>query len=143
MKYSDFLKTMSVCPFCDSARSSGVILENESSFLTYSLAPYHPDHLLVIPKRHMERLLEISDQEMRDIDPLQKQALLILKKFGYENISLLVREGDKSAKSVPHLHYHVIPNIRLGDTDHVGLDRMVMTEEEINALLSKIKNVLK
>ncbi len=140
MKYSDLLKNLKTCPFCPDNRS--IFIDRETAFLTYSLAPYHPDHLMVVPKRHIEHLLDVSDSEMRDIDILQKDGLKILQNLGYENISFLVREGDESGKSIKHLHYHIIPDITLGDQDHTGADREVLSDGEVEMLISRLQTVI-
>lgn len=137
MKYEDFLKNLVGCPFCDS--KNRVIMESEKSFMTYSLWPYHEHHLLVIPKRHMESLTEITELEREDIDILQEKALEILKKLGYASITQLVREGNVVNKAVNHVHFHTIPNIRIGDLDHYGQERKILSEEDINKTIEDIR----
>jgi len=132
--------TMHNCPFC--VVGQRVVLENETAFLTYALAPYHPDHLLVIPKEHIEHVLEISGKVMSDLDSLQRAGLQLLNKLGHENVTLLVREGMGSGKSIPHLHYHLVPDVLLGDTEHNGHDRSVLTDDEIESLVSRLQAVL-
>jgi diadenosine tetraphosphate (Ap4A) HIT family hydrolase len=138
--YVDYLKTLSGCPFCEN--ESRIILRTGEGFLTYSISPYHKHHLMVIPNRHVESLFELSQSEKDDLDLLQIRALEILKKLGYESISLLVREGNVENKSIKHIHFHAIPNIRVGDLDHYGQERRVMTESEIHQTLEDIKKVL-
>ncbi|MFA6552019.1 MAG: HIT domain-containing protein [Candidatus Paceibacterota bacterium] len=140
MKYSDFLKERKGCPFCDV--KDEIIAENKSAYLTYALAPYHKHHLLVVPKKHTDKILDVSDDEMKDVYSLLKNGLGILKNLGYGNISLLVREGNEIGKSVPHLHYHIIPNIRVGDLDHEGNERKVLNKEEIADTMADIKAVM-
>ena len=143
MKYSDYLKTVTECPLCSGPkRVNEVILQSDKSFLTYALSPYHKHHLLVVPNRHVESLSELDESEMEDIDALQEKALEILKKLSYTNISLLVREGNVENKSVSHTHFHIIPNIRIGDLDHYGKERRVLTETEVTQTLSDIQAVL-
>jgi len=117
------------------------ILENGTAFLTYASAPYHADHLLVIPKRHFEELSEITDEELKDADNLQKQALQILSKLGHENVSILVRSGKNSGRSIAHLHYNIIPDILLGNVDHGGKDREMMTESEVLDFHARLKSI--
>lgn len=118
-------------------------MENESAYLTYALAPYHQDHLLVVPKRHVEHLLEIAESEMRDIDDLLKKGWEMLTKLGYEDVSYVVREGKGSGRTVNHLHYHIIPEVRIGDIDHDGNGRSILTKEEIDATIARLKAVAK
>ena len=140
MKYVDFLKTKEGCPFC--LRSPEyIVTETEYAALTFAIAPYHPDHLLVIPKRHIENMLDLSEAELREIDMMQKKGLEILQKLGYKNISILVREGEKTGRSVPHIHYHIIPDTVIGDLDHTGADRTVLDEQEIQDLMEKLRSI--
>lgn len=136
MKYSDFIKEKRPCPFCE--RGDKVLAENDTAYITFALAPYHPDHLLVVPKRHTEHLLDITEKEMGDIDILEKKGLDILSKLGYLDMSILVREGDGTGKSVSHVHYHIIPNIRLGNSDHTGAEREVLSAEQLEILKKRI-----
>lgn len=140
MLYSDYLPTITKCPFCEC--NDRVFIDKKNAFLTYAKAPYHPDHLLVIPKRHVVSFLDITHEEKNDIDKLIKTGTKILKKLGYDNFSILVREGNSINKSVPHLHYHLIPNDRIGDLDHNGEQRQILSSEEIAILSQRILNII-
>ena len=118
MYYADYLNSLAVCPFCE--RVNRAIVQSSKGFLTYALSPYHKHHLLVIPNRHVESLSDMDSLEIEDIDFLQMRALEILKKLNYTSISLLVREGNVENKSINHVHFHIIPNIRIGVLDHNG-----------------------
>ncbi len=137
MKYDDFLKTMTGCPFCV-AHGREVIFENEHAYLTYALAPYHKDHLLVVPKRHIDNLLDLHHVEIEDIEKLERKGIMILRQLGYKNIALLAREG-MVGKSVPHIHYHLIPDTNVGDTEHVGINRDMLDEDQILGVVQRIK----
>jgi predicted protein tyrosine phosphatase/diadenosine tetraphosphate (Ap4A) HIT family hydrolase len=140
IKYEDFLKNMKGCPFCGEV--SRIITETEFSFMTYALWPYHKHHLLVIPKRHVESLTEITETERNDINGLQEKALEILKKIGYTSITQLVREGNVVNKAVNHVHFHTIPNIRIGDLDHNGENRKMLSENDIGLVVDEIRKYI-
>lgn len=140
MKYSDFLisEKERKCPFCNTDAKEK-ILENKTAYLTFALAPYHPDHLLVVPKRHIEHILDITGEEMAGVDSLQKKGWALLRKLGYGSVSFIVREGDQSGRSVTHTHFHVIPEVRLGDIDHNGAERRILEPAEISQLISRLQ----
>jgi len=50
--------------------------------------------------------------------------------------------GKNTGKSIDHIHYHVIPNIHIGNIKHGGGDRFVMSENEIDEIMSEIKSVM-
>jgi diadenosine tetraphosphate (Ap4A) HIT family hydrolase len=105
-------------------------------------APYHDHHLLIIPKRHVQTIHDLTNEEVLEIFALHKVAFDLMDKLKYTNYSMLVRYGADSGRSVQHLHYHVIPNIRLGDLDHDGNTRRVLSDEEIKRFKEEILKLL-
>ncbi|OHB24193.1 MAG: hypothetical protein A2542_01450 [Parcubacteria group bacterium RIFOXYD2_FULL_52_8] len=132
---------MTACPFCEG--QPRVLDENELAHTTYALAPYHKYHLLVIPKRHVVGILDVTPEERAAIDALVVRAVQTLDTLKQDHISVLVRDGraDGFSKSVDHLHYHVVPKIRLGDVDHLGNDREVISGEEEVALMGELETL--
>jgi diadenosine tetraphosphate (Ap4A) HIT family hydrolase len=120
-----------------------MLVSNEHAYLTYSKAPYHPHHLLVIPKKHVVSFFNLTAKENEDINELVKVGAQILKKLKYDNFSILVREGPKSDKSIKHLHYHLIPNNRIGDLDNEGVPRKILSPAEIKKLSVRIISLAK
>lgn len=139
MKYAEYLKTFpkDLCPFCDGQKSR-TFLDNEYSFLTYAMAPYHRHHLLVVPKEHKKSFLELAKEESDAIWSLIRQGAAILLELGYESYTVIVREGKNGAKSVEHLHYHIIPENHIGDLDHDGNTRDIMTDAESEKISDEI-----
>lgn len=142
LKKNHFLKNSNDCPFCRPALNR-VFKSNRYAYLTYALAPYHKHHLLVIPKRHVESLLKLKIAEERAIMALLDYATRLVHANGYEDCSLLVRDGGHINRSISHLHYHVIPNVHIGDLDHAGKKRRIMTPEEIHKVSKDIKKAEK
>ncbi len=141
MLYHDFLKTSPTCPFC-TPRLDALLTENALASLTYSLAPYHQYHLLVVPNRHLENWEELSTEEELAINHLLRKGTQILRTFGYTDYSILVRNGAKSGKSVPHVHYHIVPVDIIGDLDHKDEERKILTEAERSHLAKALRAVL-
>lgn len=140
MIYKDFLKKIISCPFCE--MTDRIYASNTSAYLTYAIAPYHKDHLLVVPKRHVESIFCLTKEEEKDIIRLITIGSKILKKMNYDSFTILVREGNSSGKSVKHVHYHLIPNSRIGDLDHIGRPRKILSKKEITNLSAKIEALI-
>lgn len=142
MKYTEYVDSlpMGTCPFC--ASEDRRLVENATAYVTYALAPYHKHHLLIIPKEHKRSFLELGREEWGDILDLAQKSSRILRYLGYENFSLMVREGKGGDKSVEHLHYHLIPNARLGDLDHANKSRYVLSPQEVRPLVAEIKDAI-
>lgn len=53
------------CPFCKIDQTRNVIVEEKKLiFVTYSNPRLMPGHILVIPKRHVEKISELNKKEM-------------------------------------------------------------------------------
>ena len=140
MLYKDYLKTTTSCPFCGSV-DDRIIKEENDAFLTYALAPYHKHHVLVVPKRHVASYEDLNEEEVKAMEKLLLSGIKTIKALGYENYTILLRNGENSNKSVEHLHYHIVPTVIVGDFDHKGEERRVMTQEEIKEIFEDFKKV--
>ena len=140
MNYRDFLKQITDCPFCN-LPADEIIEKNDNAFLTFSLAPYHKHHILVIPYRHIEKFQELNDSENNDINKLLHRGAQMLEALGYTDYSVLVRNGDASGRTIKHLHYHLIPFVVIGGLNHAGGDREIMTKEEIQETLNDFAQI--
>lgn len=142
MRYQTWQKTHGTqCPFC--GHENKILRTTKHAYLTYALAPYSKYHLLVIPKRHVVSFLKLTRYEERDIAKLLKLGVSLLSKLKTRDLSILVRDGSNRAKTVPHLHYHIIPNHLIGDLDKDGRNRRILTEREVDALMRKLGGLLK
>lgn len=140
MLYKDFLSDLDGCPFCQGKNQ--IILDGEYSYLTYALAPYHKHHLIIVPKRHVESVEDLTKEELKEIEEFQKKGVSVLKKLGYTSVTMLVREGNGENKSIDHVHYHVVPAIMIGDLDHYGQERRILSPEEVEETLGDISPFL-
>ncbi len=143
MLYTEFLEVNKDCPFCEPRNIKGVIEKNDHAFMTYSISPYHKHHLLVIPNRHIAFFEEINEEETIAIDRLLREGVRMIKSLGYENYTILVRNGDENNKSIEHLHYHIIPNVMISTVNHDNSTRIIMSEEEIMQILEDFENIKK
>ncbi len=140
MNYKELLDTERSCPFCDFGKNR-IITKMGVAQLTYSLAPYCENHLLVTPKRHIESFEDLTEEEKKDIDSMLSKGIKFLKTLGHTDYSILLRNGNKTGKTVAHLHYHIIPSIQVGSLDNNDIKRELITEEEIDKLLESFEKV--
>ncbi|MGH7141631.1 MAG: HIT family protein [Minisyncoccia bacterium] len=98
------------CPFCDPKER--VFKENEHAYCLLSNPRLMPGHLLVIPKRHVEKPWELSDEEVRDIFSLIKflqQKIVPALATGVDVRQHYRPFLPESRTKVNHVHYHVLP----------------------------------
>jgi len=104
------------CVFCTMIRaransSEHILLRTLHSFAVLNLYPYNNGHTLILPRRHVKTIDQLSDPERLDllktyvrIDKALQQAL---KPHGV-NVGLNL--GRAAGAGIPgHLHMHVVP----------------------------------
>lgn len=143
MNYNEVLEKMNwswKCPFCDIEKDLK-IYNYASAYMTIAMSPYWPDHLLVIPKRHVETIFDLTIEEHDEMQWLLRAWMKMLKKLWHKDLSILVREWKESWKSVKHLHYHIIPDVLIRSTDPNFLDRKFLSEDEWKGVIEKMNSV--
>jgi diadenosine tetraphosphate (Ap4A) HIT family hydrolase len=98
------------CPFCEPG--TDLIKENAHAQVMLSNPRKVPGHFLVMPKRHIEKPWELTNEELQDVFELiffieQR----IIGKLGdgcdiRQNYRPFLKQNDIK---VDHLHFHVIP----------------------------------
>ena len=140
MLYENFLNNLSRCPFCQSKQER--ILQKKYAFLTFSLSPFLKHQLLVVPNRHTKFFNEITDAEMVDVVDLLREAVNVLTKLKHNDISILVREADHKDKSIEHIHFNILPGLRIGDKNMNMKERKILNKQEIEKTLQDITKAL-
>ena len=77
--------------------------------------PSTPGHTLVVPKRHVARLTELTEQEHRELwqECLRQQHRLAA--LAPDGFTVGVNDGEAAGQTIAHVHLHVIPRHH-GDT---------------------------
>lgn len=104
---------MSDCLFCKIAAkeiASKIVYEDESVIAFRDLKPKAPVHILVIPKKHIERISDIGAGEASLIGKLFLAANNLARKKGIESSGYrLVMNCNKDAgQEVFHIHLHLM-----------------------------------
>lgn len=130
MMYDDYLKTLDKCPFCN-LKKQEIVRENKFARVILAKAPYHKDHLLVVPKRHVIKISQLKNNELEEISSLVFWAGKKLEKK-HHNLSILYREGNKKkiGKSIDHFHVNLIPDEMIGSIEVNKNGRKVLSEKE-------------
>lgn len=137
--YSELLAHLNTCPFCEIDKSL-MITEYPTAFMTIACSPYHEDHILIIPKKHITSFLDLPREEYEEITSLLHIGMNMIKRLGHENATLFVREGPHSGKTVPHLHYHIVPEVLIhSDTDPAK--RILLSHGEKENAMRKMTKV--
>ncbi len=96
------------CIFCQSDRS--IVAQSKLSFAVLDGFPVSKGHTLVIPKRHVATIWELTAEEYVDAFYLVRQVKdVIQKEFNPQGINIGVNCGEAAGQTVFHAHIHIIP----------------------------------
>ena len=102
------------CPFCHPPPER-ILLETETTLAFLDGYPVTEGHTLLIPKRHVARLFDLSEEELRALWSLVgKVRGLLMEKYRPDGFNVGVNEGEAAGQIIGHAHIHVIPR-RKGD----------------------------
>jgi histidine triad (HIT) family protein len=98
------------CVFCKIAAKeipATIVYEDADIVAFEDNNPRAPLHVLVIPRRHVEKLGDLNDETLAG--KLTLAAAKVAKAAGHgENFRLVVNNGARSGQSVFHVHLHVL-----------------------------------
>ncbi len=106
------------CIFCKIATgklSAELVLEEEELLAFKDINPQAPEHIVVIPRKHIPR---VSDLETQDV-PLMGKLVLAAKKIARERglkdgYRLVVNCNSGAGQTVFHIHMHLLGGRNLG-----------------------------
>ena len=103
---------MSDCIFCKIANkeiNSNLVYEDESVVAFRDLNPQAPQHILIVPKKHVANITELDDKEIA-AHIFTEVVPKIAKEVGVaENgFRLVINTGEEGGQTVNHLHVHLL-----------------------------------
>lgn len=111
------------CVFCvlahnEPSETSGVLVRSEHAFVTLNAYPYGSGHLLVLPRRHVAGVGELSDAEYDDFARLLRRTIGALEAaYRADGMNVGLNLGRAAGAGIPkHLHAHALPRWN-GDTN--------------------------
>lgn len=101
------------CIFCKIVRReipAKIVFENEHILAFRDVSPQAPVHILIIPKKHIPGLNDISAEEEKLLGEIQLVAkeLAAKEKVSVQGYRLVVNCGPDAGQAVAHLHYHLV-----------------------------------
>jgi len=103
------------CIFCamgeeDERITKMEVYEDEFLMVVLNVFPYNTGHLMVVPKRHVNSLTELKDEErnrlfnmVSRVEKLQEE---VVEPAG---IDVGINIGKAAGESIPHLHVQLVP----------------------------------
>ena len=103
---------MSDCIFCKIASGeipSNKAYEDDRILCFHDLDQQAPVHVLVIPKKHIGSLDELTEDDKDLMSYIMLKIKDIAKDLGLENgYRVVINTGDDGGQTVKHLHVHIL-----------------------------------
>ena len=102
---------MADCLFCRIiARQleAKVVFEDNKLVAIHDINPAAPVHILLIPKKHLGSLSEVSEEDVELLGHLQVTASRLARELNLESYRLVNNCGVSAGQSVFHIHYHLL-----------------------------------
>lgn len=104
---------MDNCIFCNIIKGeipSVKVFENEYVYAFNDISPVAPVHVLIIPKKHIETLNDITPEDAGLISEVYLAAAKIAEQLGVDKTGYRVVSncGESAGQTVFHIHFHLI-----------------------------------
>lgn len=115
-------KSQSSCVFCDpKILERQVLFEGNGVLAVYPYKPIVSGHVLILPKRHVERFEDLTQEEAGTLVTVIRKVQKVSEVRGEKDYLLLQKNGKISGQSVPHVHIHYMPR-----SEQVGYFRFLI-----------------
>lgn len=102
-----YLENCIFCLIAEKKLGSQIIYEDDDSLAFKDINPIAPFHALVIPKKHISSLNDVSDFGL--VSHLLYVCNLVAQNAGLiKGYRIVTNVGDDGGQTVFHLHFHVI-----------------------------------
>lgn len=110
---------MEDCIFCKIVKKeipSTIVYEDEDVLAFNDINPVTPVHILVIPKKHIESLAKINEEDELLIGKIHMTIKKIAEQVGLldKGFRVIVNCGEDGGQEVKHLHFHILGGKKLG-----------------------------
>ena len=117
------------CPLCSAAEGRDILSANTHAVAIWDAYPVSPGHALIVSRRHVADLFDLSAEEHAAIWallPAVKAAIAARHAPAGYNVGVNV--GAAAGQTVGHVHVHVIPRYEGDVRDPRGGIRWVLPE---------------
>ena len=128
---------MENCVFCKIIKGeipSEKVYEDDEIFAFKDINPVAPIHILVIPKKHIETLLEVTEEDSKLIAKIYMTINKIAKDLGIEKdgFRVVANCGRDSGQEVMHIHFHMLAGKKLEPKYRGDFNRPLYKLDRIN-----------
>ncbi len=117
------------------------IYEDQWTLAFLDITPANPGHVLVIPKRHYETILDVEDDDLMHLIKVVKRiGKIVQETTSAVGFNIGQNNGEAAGQSVFHAHWHVIPRHNKDEFGH--WPRGSYSEGEIEVMAEELRTTL-
>ncbi len=133
---------MEECVFCRIVKGELPcyrLYESELVLAFLDINPVTRGHALIIPKRHVERLGQLSEEEVKEVFSAAAEiAEASLSALGAKGANFWVNQGSIAGQVVKHFHVHVVPRYAEEEVK-VEVRPLKLSEEEMESIADRLR----
>jgi histidine triad (HIT) family protein len=91
------------------------VYEDDKVLAFNDINPVAPHHVLVIPKKHYESIIDIPEKEMEIIAHIHNVINRIANEMSFDKAGFRIINncGEDGGQEVKHVHYHILAGKKL------------------------------
>jgi histidine triad (HIT) family protein len=82
--------------------------ESENVLAFHKTNPKYPIHIMVIPKKHIHDLIELTETELPILHEMLNVIKIVMSKQPYKESGGRIITNVGKFQETPHLHFHVV-----------------------------------
>lgn len=102
---------MNDCIFCKIVNDeipSNKVYEDDKILVFEDIAPKAPVHLLMIPKKHIHSLAEVTEDDSELMGYMMTKVPQVAKDAGLKGFRTIINTGKDGGQIVFHIHIHIL-----------------------------------
>lgn len=108
-KYDDIWRSVGKCVFCE-LNEDYAFYEENGIVLVVALYAYIDGHIMIIPRRHVRSVKELTKSEWETMRKFMYIAKKLIREIhGIKGMQIVQKDGAQAQSTVEHLHFHAIP----------------------------------
>jgi diadenosine tetraphosphate (Ap4A) HIT family hydrolase len=108
-EYDQIWRSVGECVFCNLSEKY-IVYEENGVVMTVALYAYIDGHIMIIPRRHMRSVKELTPDEWETMRKFMYIAKKIIREVhGIKGMQIIQKDGAVAQSTVEHLHFHCLP----------------------------------